>query len=155
MLRTWSVAALGAAMVAAGCATIASPIDGEAALRVVDQREKDIVAVRDVAAMDALAHPSLVINAPVNRVLTRDQLLARLRNGEIAAERFDRVAETVRIIGNVGVVMGRETFTPVSSSELGRIYGAVALQRRYTNIYIFEQGRWRWLARHAHVVPPR
>lgn len=96
-----------------------------------------------------------MINAPVNRVLTREQLLARLRNGEIAAERFERFPETIRITGNLGVVMGRETFTPVSSSELGRIYGSVTLQRRYTNVYIRERGRWRWLARHAHVVPRR
>jgi len=65
------------------------------------------------------------------------------------------VPEIVRVTGNVGIVMGRETFTPVVSSELGRIYGSVPLQRRYTNIYVREQGRWKWLARHAHVVPPR
>ena len=153
--RWFIVAGLGVGLAVAGCATTGSPIDEEAALRALDQRERDIVAARDIAAMEALAHPSLVINAPVNRVLTREQLLQRLSNGEIAAEKFDRIPEAVRISGNVGIVMGRETFTPVSSSELGRIYGATALQRRYTNIYIRERGAWRWIARHAHVVPPR
>ena len=148
------IAAAGIALVLGSCATVA-PADDLAALRTLDQYEKEVVAARDITAMDALAHPSLLINAPVNRVLTREQLMERLSNGEIAAEQFDRVPEAVRISGNVGIVMGRETFTPVISSELGRIYGATALQRRYTNIYIREKGRWKWLARHAHVVPPR
>lgn len=128
MKRPWCVAALSAATIVAGCATIASVGNDEAVLRAVDQRERDVVASRDVAAMDGLAHPNLVINAPVNRVLTREQLLTRLGNGEIAAEKFDRLPEVVKITGDVGVVMGRELFTPVSTSELGGIYGSVALE---------------------------
>lgn len=155
MSRLRTIAGTVIGLMLSGCATTASPADELAALRTLDQHEKEIVAARDVSAMDALAHPSLLINAPVNRVLTREQLMERLSNGEIAAEQFDRVPEAVRISGNVGIVMGRETFTPVASSELGRIYGATALQRRYTNIYIREEGRWKWIARHAHVVPPR
>ena len=151
MGRSWCGPGSSVAFMLAGCATTASPNGDEASLRAVDQRERDIVASRDVASMDSLAHPNLVINAPVNRVLTREQLLSRLRNGEIAAEKFDRDPEVIRITGNVGVVMGRETFTPVSSSELGRIHGAVPLQRRYTNVYVWQQGKWLWLARHANV----
>ena len=83
MRRSWCVPVSSVAFMLAGCATIASPAGDEATLRAVDQRERDIVASRDVAAMDALAHPNLVINAPVNRVLTREQLLSRLRDGEL------------------------------------------------------------------------
>jgi hypothetical protein len=42
-----------------------------------------------------------------------------MRNGEIRAEQFSRTPEYVRISGNVAVVMGRETFTPAATSELG------------------------------------
>lgn len=58
MRGKWFVAALAVLSVAPGCTTVASPAADEAALRAVDQREKDIVAARDVAAMDALAHPT-------------------------------------------------------------------------------------------------
>lgn len=61
----------------------------------------------------------------------------------------------MRISGDVAVVMGRETFTPARSSELGRTFGPGPLQRRYTNVYLWQQGRWWWLARHANVVPAR
>jgi hypothetical protein len=43
-------------------------------------------------------------------------------------------------------------FTPAAASELGRTSGARPLQRRYTNIYVWEDGHWFWLARHANVV---
>ncbi len=141
-----------AAGLLAGCMTPASRASDEASLRAVDQREREIVAARDVVAMAAFAHPNLTINAPTNRVLTREQLLSRLQSGEIALERFERVPEAVTITGNIGIVMGRETVTPVATSDLGRTYGAAPLHRRYTNIYIRKQGGWKWLARHANVV---
>jgi hypothetical protein len=76
-----------------------------------------------------------------------------MRSGEIAAEGFERTAEDVSISGNIAVVMGREIFTPVASSELGRKFGAKPLQRRYTNVYVWQRGRWFWLARQASLVP--
>jgi len=138
-------------LAAAGCATVPRSPSRESVLA-VDERQRALVAASDVAGLERLAHPNLRINAPGGRVLSREQFLANMRSGEIAAERFDRTAEDVSISGNVAVVMGRETFSPVASSELGRTFGAKPLQRRYTNIYVWQGGRWLWLARHANVV---
>lgn len=118
----------------------------------VDERQRAMVASGDAAGLARLAHPNLLINAPGGHVLDRDHFLANMRNGEIAAEGFERTAEQVKITGNIAVVMGHETFTPVASSELGRSFGAKPLQRRYTNVYVWQQGRWLWLARQANVV---
>ena len=49
--------------------------------------------------------------------------------------------------------MGREPFTPKPASELGRTYGPKPLQRRYTNVYVWEHGRWKWLARQMKIAP--
>ena len=123
-------------------------------LRAVDEAQRRMVAEGDAAGLARLALPNLRINAPGNRVLSRGQFLENMSNGEIAADQFERTAEDVSISGNVGVVMGRETFTPAAGSELGRAYGVVPLLRRYTNVYVRVNGRWLWLARHANVVPP-
>ena len=139
---------------ATACATISPADDKESVLAVHDQ-QRAMVAGSDVEGLERLAHPNLRINAPGGRVLTREQFLANMRSGEIAAEAFERTAENVQISGNVAIVMGRERFAPAPSSELGRTFGAGPLQRRYTNIYVWQQGRWRWLARHANVVPAR
>ncbi len=135
----------------AGCATAVMPA-GEASVLAVDEAQRRMVASADISGLERLAHPDLRINAPGGRVLTREQFLFNMRSGEIAAEGFERTAEDVSFSGDVAVVMGRETFTPAPGSELGRTYGARPLQRRYTNIYVWQQGRWLWLARHANVV---
>ena len=134
------------------CATVGLPPNAEAQLRVVDEQQRDMVARGDVAGLAALAHSDLAINAPGGHVLTRDQFLANMRNGEIRAEQFTRIPEYVRISGNVAVVMGREAFTPTATSELGRLYGATLLRRRYVNVYVWQGRRWRWLARQANVI---
>ncbi|WP_159865986.1 nuclear transport factor 2 family protein [Novosphingobium sp. 9U] len=124
----------------------------EAALAKLDLEQKDMVAKADVTRLAALSAPGLTINAPTNRVLTREQFLEMMRSGQIGAENFDRTVESVKVSGDVGVVMGSEIFTPTPQSELGRTYGVVPLKRRYTNIYIKDHGSWLWFARHANVV---
>jgi hypothetical protein len=136
---------------AAAAAT--GPADPVAMLTELDARQKDMVARADLNGLADLAHPDLRINAPTNRVLTRDQFLAMMRNGQIGAEAFERTAESVTVSGHVGVVMGNEIFTPTAASELGRTYGVRPLTRRYTNVYVLDGGRWKWLARQANVVP--
>jgi len=34
-------------------------------------------------------------------------------------------------------------------------FGAKPLQRRYTNVYVWQRGRWLWLARQANVTAGR
>jgi hypothetical protein len=84
----------------------------DAALTSLDARQKDLVAKADVDGFAALAAPQLTINAPTNRILTRKQFLAMMRDGRIGAEAFERKVESVTVSGPIGVVMGSEVFTP-------------------------------------------
>lgn len=150
--------------VAFGSALLLSPLSSswaeqprsgspEARLAALDARQKEMVAKADVDGLAALSASDLTINAPTNRILSHDQFFAMMRGGQIGAEAFDRSVENVSIHGDVGVVMGSELFTPTAESELGRTYGTRPLKRRYTNVYILDHGEWKWLARHANVVP--
>jgi hypothetical protein len=125
----------------------------EAMLAKLDAKQKEMVAKADTDGLATLSLPELRINAPTNRILSHDQFLAMMRNGQIGAEAFERTVESVSIHGDVGVVMGSEVFTPTAESELGRTYGTRPLKRRYTNVYVLDHGKWKWLARHANVVP--
>ena len=40
----------------------------------------------DAATMEALFAPDLVVNSPVNMVVSRDNVLARMRSGQISYE---------------------------------------------------------------------
>ncbi|MBV8972930.1 MAG: nuclear transport factor 2 family protein [Sphingomonadaceae bacterium] len=147
----WMIAAAALLPVAAVPQT-PPPTSVEAELTTLDARQKEMVARADVSALAALAAPTLTINAPINRVLRRDQFLDMMRSGQIGAEAFTRTVESVTVTGDVGIVMGSEVFTPTATSELGRTYGARPLQRRYTNVYVRTDSGWKWLARHANVV---
>jgi hypothetical protein len=149
--RTWAPLLLAAGALLGSAAPAPEP--DIAGLRALDARQKAMVAAGDVDGLAALASPDLRINAPVGRVLDHHQFIAMMRSGQIAAEAFERTVESATLSGPIGIVMGREIFTPTAASELGRRYGARPLQRRYTNLYLRQGGRWRWLARHANVVP--
>lgn len=125
----------------------------EAAVLAADARQRDSVATVDVAAIGAIAHPYLRVNAPNNRILTREDLMRMVASGEIRNELFERIPEMVVVTGDVGVVMGRELVFPGAASEQARMYGRRTLNRRYTNVYLREGGTWRHLARHANVIP--
>lgn len=118
----------------------------------LDDQQRQMILTGDAAGMRKLAHPNLHINAPTNEVLRREEFLRRLEERVIAFENHRRVPEQVYITGNIGIVMGREEVLPTATSESGKLFGQRELSRRYTNVYIMENGKWLFLARHANVA---
>lgn len=149
-------ATLCALMMFASSAAAQSPsiarTANERAVLAADARQRDAVANVDLTAIAAISHRNLRVNAPNNRILTRDDLIRMVGSGEIRNEVFERIPETVVVTGNIGVVMGHETVFPGAASEQARMYGQRTLSRRYTNIFIREGKIWRHLARHANVI---
>ena len=156
--------AIGACLFAAVAAEPASPAGAaipaaseqssdQRAVLEADAQQRLAVASADGAAIEAIADPHLRVNAPNNRILTRDDLVRMVGSGEIRNEVFERTPEEVVITGDVGVVMGHELVFPGAGSEQARMYGERTLRRRYTNVYIRSGTSWRHLARHANIIP--
>jgi hypothetical protein len=124
----------------------------DASLLAADAEQKRIIVDQDLEGQRRFMHDNYMINAPANRVLRKGDALAVMARGGNAAERFDRAIEGHQITGNVGIVMGREVVLPTTDSQLGRQFGARPLSRRFTNVFLFENGRWVFLARHATVI---
>jgi hypothetical protein len=124
----------------------------EVSLRAADAEQMRIIVQGDASAQQEFMHPNYIINGPSNRVMRKPALVAMLARGAMASDRFERVIEGIAITGKVGVVMGREVVHPTAKSELGVRHGDVTLNRRYTNVFLFEGGRWRFLARQATIV---
>jgi Domain of unknown function (DUF4440) len=124
----------------------------ETNLRAADAEELRNVLTGDANAMRSLMHPNYMVNSPVNQIVRKDQLIKLLSEGKIASEAIERTIEATAITGNVGIVMGRETIKPKANSELGLVHGVKILERRFTNVFVFEQGNWRLLARQSTVI---
>lgn len=145
--------ALLALFVATACSMTDSqdePSDGS--LRAADAEQMRIIVEGDAETQAAFMHPSYLLNAPSNRVLGKPVLLEMLARGGMASERFERTIEATAITGNIGIVMGREIVRPAEGSELALRFGSRDLKRRFTNVFVFEDGAWRFLARQASVV---
>lgn len=126
----------------------------EESLRAADAEQMRIIVAEDAAAQQAFMHPNYMLNGPANVVKRKPELVAMLANGEIASETFERKVEGVALTENVGIVMGSEIVTPAPSSNLGRLHPGKVLQRRYTNVFIWQNGKWLFLARQASIVTP-
>ena len=132
----------------------ARPEPTEANLRAADSEQMRIIVEEDAKAQQEFMHPNYMLNGPANSVKRKPELVTMLRRGDIASEKFDRKIEGVAITGDVGIVMGSEIVTPAPNSNLGRLHPGQTLHRRYTNVFLWQGNRWRFLARQASIVSP-
>jgi hypothetical protein len=130
------------------------PGPNERSLRAADAEQMRIIVAGDAKAQQEFMHPNYIINAPSNVVRRKPELVAMLARGGMASETFERVIEGTAITGSVGIVMGREVVRPTRASNLGRLHPGQTLQRRFTNVFLWENGKWRFLARQASIVVP-
>jgi hypothetical protein len=124
----------------------------EANLRAADAEQMRIIVEEDAPAQQAFMHPNYMLNGPANVVKRKPELVAMLGRGDIASDKFERKVEGVAVTGDVGVVMGSEIVTPSANSNLGRLHPGQTLHRRYTNVFLWQGGKWRFLARQATIV---
>ena len=132
----------------------AAPAAGpdDVGLRAADAEQMRIIVDGDAQAQEVFMHPNYMVNAPANRVLAKKQVVAMLGKGQIGSESFKRTIERTSITGPVGIVMGDEVVVPSATSDLGRMHPGQTLHRRFTNVFLWEAGKWRFLARQASVV---
>ena len=124
----------------------------EASLRAADQQQAEAARNRDAAALEAMMHAQFMVNSPEGEVWPREKVISMWRTRGIGHDRFDRTIEKIQITNDVGVVMGREIVQPSVDSVAGqrRSDGGKAVERRFTNIWVWQQDRWWFYARHAN-----
>jgi ketosteroid isomerase-like protein len=105
----------------------------------------------DAAALDSLMDDDVTVNHPTNRIVNeKKELLDLIRQGVIRYTSFERYPEKFLFFKDMVVVMGTETVIPAK----GAPNEGIALQRRYTNIWMKRDGKWRLTVRHANNVCP-
>ena len=124
----------------------------ESSLRAADAEQMRIIVDGDAKAQSSFMHQNYIINGPANRIRRKSDVVEMLAQGKMASERFERAIEGIAITGNIGIVMGSEIVRSSTGSELGERLGAKDLKRRFTNIFIFENGTWHFLARQASII---
>lgn len=121
----------------------------EAVIRRLDAAEAQGLLRRDSTALRRIWAPDFTVNNPRNSI-TRgaDEVIALIRNGTIDYSSFARDIEAILFHGDVVIVMGSETITPVNKAP----FAGQTVRRRYTHFWMRRDGEWRLTARHANVV---
>jgi uncharacterized protein (TIGR02246 family) len=131
----------------------ATPEDAraEADVRQLSADEVQAFLRRDAAAMARLWSDDFVVTNPLNRFVTKRQVLEMVESGVLVITSFDRQIEYVKVHGDTVILAGRETVVwGGKMPNAGRTE-----QLRITAIWMNREGRWQQVARHANVVPER
>ena len=116
----------------------------EQEIRKLELAHADAILRGDLVALDKLWTEDFIVNNPFNEIDKAD----RIRTGAVTYSSFVRVPELVVIHGNTVIVMGREIVVPKGNfPDAGK-----TINRRYTNIWMNREGKWRLVARHASVI---
>lgn len=123
----------------------------DAIIRRLDAAEAQGLLRRDSTALRRIWAPDFTVNNPRNSI-TRgaEEVIALIRNGTIDYSSFARDIEAILFYGDVVIVMGAETITPVNKAP----FAGQTVHRRFTHFWMRRDGEWRLTARHANVVVP-
>ncbi len=116
----------------------------EEEIRSLEEQARLAFLEADVDTLLRLWADDFTVNSPLDRINRKEQVIDLLKAGRIRHDTYECEIEHVSRHGDVVIVMGHDRVT-------GPPTGGVA-RRRYTNVWQLQTGRWRSIARHAHVV---
>jgi ketosteroid isomerase-like protein len=122
----------------------------ESEIKKLEQLEVDAILKKDTVTLLKLWDKNYVVNAPDNKInfagkTTLDRPV--LRQSRTA---FTRDVEHIIVKENIAISMGSETVVPTENQSQSQR----PIKRRYTNIWVKQDGSWKLTARHANVICP-
>jgi ketosteroid isomerase-like protein len=130
-----AVAVLGLAKYAVRSAAAEGDLKDE--ILKVDEERNQALQKGDVAFLSSLYSDDLVFTNARGEVLTKAQHLAELKARKLAFQSFKHSDVQVRIHGNTGILTGLSTSAVVNNGTVS------SSPRRFLNLYVKEDGRWR------------
>jgi ketosteroid isomerase-like protein len=120
-------------------------------IRKLDMAHAAAIFNGDAEALDNLMDDDVTVNHPTNRIVKeKKELLDLIRQGIIRYTSFERYPETFLFFKDMVIVMGSEVVVPAR----GAPNAGKSLKRRYTNVWMNQDGKWRLTVRHANNVCP-
>ena len=121
----------------------------EKEIRELDLAHAQAIFKGDAKALDILMDDDVTVNHPTNRIVKeKKELLDLIKQGVIRYTSFERRPEKFLFFKDMVVVMGGEVVVPAP----GAPNAGKTLERRYTNVWMLHDGKWRLTVRHANNV---
>lgn len=120
-------------------------------IRKLDMAHAAAIFKGDARALDDLMDDDITVNHPTNRIVKeKKELLDLIGQGVIRYTTFERHPEIFLFFNDMVIVMGSEKVVPAR----GAPNAGKTLTRRYTNVWMNKDGKWRLTVRHANNVCP-
>lgn len=130
-------------------ATHAQNVAIETVIRKMEDAEREATLKKDTAALRNIWSATFVVNAPNNQVVpATGNPFDRPVIKNTTYSSFTREIEHIQIQEGTVFSMGHETVVPGSNMP----NAGQTIKRRYTNIWMKENGLWKLVARHANVI---
>jgi ketosteroid isomerase-like protein len=121
----------------------------KAEIRKLEMAHAEAILKGDAAALDSLMDDNVVVNHPTNRIVKeKKELLGLIHQGIIRYTSFKRYPELFLFFKDMVIVMGNELVVP----SKGAPNAGKNIKRRYTDIWMKRDGKWRLTVRHANNV---
>ena len=119
----------------------------ETEIRNLEESERNAMLKHDTVSMKKMWAKDFTVNAPFNRVLlNRQELMDMVNKGAIQFTSFSRNIEQVVVKKNIAVTMGSEEVVFTGNvPDAGQ-----TIKRRFTNIWVKQNGIWKLTFRHAN-----
>jgi len=125
------------------------PGRAEQEVRRLNTEEADAFIKKDPKALARLWSDDFVVTNPLNKFVTKQQVLGMVESGVLVITSYDRQLEYVKVYGNTVIVAGSETC--VFAGKLP--FAGTTQHLRFTGVWMKQGGRWQEVARHANIVP--
>lgn len=121
----------------------------EAEVRKVEESERQAVLKKDTILLAQIWDKGFMVNAPDNRVvLAGDNIAERPVIAQMSYSSFTREIEEILVKGDIVICMGNEVIVPAGDNPKA----GQSVKRRYTNIWMKQNGVWKLVARHASQI---
>lgn len=120
----------------------------DAEIRKLEKMEGEAFAKKDTATLLTLFSPQLVVNTPLNRVATFEDVLQLIRAANIDVSADEKFIEKITFVENIAIVMGYDVVKPQGAmANAGK-----TVKRRYTDIWMKDKKSWKLTARQATII---
>ncbi|MGH9354839.1 MAG: nuclear transport factor 2 family protein [Terriglobia bacterium] len=115
-------------------------------LKLQDQWDQALVR-KDVRFIQHLYDDNIAYTNTQGTMLTKPQLIDLYESGVLTFYRMNHEDVKVRVFGDTAVLTGRSTST---MAYKGRVSHG---PRRFTSVFVKENGQWRLVAHHVSLIP--
>lgn len=120
----------------------------ESDIRGLEKLEGQSWVSKDTTTLYRLFSPELIVNTPLNRVATLEDIKRLTRLGKIDVSYSEKIIEKITFINDMAVVMGKDVVKPQGSmKDAGK-----TVTRSYTDVWIKNGNTWMLTIRQATII---